>query len=527
MIMQFKPVVLAILDGFGVNTLPGESPLETAKKPTIDDFNANYPLTTLQASGLAVGLPWGEEGNSEVGHLTIGSGRVLYHHLPRIIVSIQDGTFFENPAFVDAAAHVRASGGTFHIIGLFSSGSVHAYADHMYAMLRFAKREGLEHVALHLFGDGRDSPASELKTFLPQLEERMRTECPTAFIASIIGRHFSMDREERWDLIEQAYNCLIGKNGASFEYLKKYIEDSYAAGVTDEFFVPAWKVNEKGEAVGRIHEGDAVVFTNFREDSERQLVHAFLNEEFDKFDRAKIPNMFFVTMTEYEKGLPAHVAYPPLNIEWSLARLISYANKKQFHIAETEKYAHVTYFFNGGKEQPFTGEERKLIPSARVPFDQKPDMSAREITDALIEALPQYDFILVNFANADMVGHTGNFEATAKAIEVLDECLGRIRDKILQLGGVLVITADHGNSEEKRYRLTGEKRTKHSSNPVPFYLVASQFRHKTPRTAQEIQERLGQIEGVLSDVAPTILDLMGLSVPSEMTGINLLPRLLV
>jgi len=525
--MQFKPVVLAILDGFGVNTLPGESPLGTAKKPTVDDFNANYPLTTLQASGLAVGLPWGEEGNSEVGHLTIGSGRVLYHHLPRVIVSIQDGTFFENSAFVDAAAHARANKGTFHIVGLFSSGSVHAYADHMYAMLRFAKREALESVAIHLFGDGRDSPTQELKTFLPQLEERIRVECPAAFITSIIGRHFSMDREERWDLTSGAYDCLIGKKGAAFEYPKKYIEDSYAAGVTDEFFVPAWKVNEKNEPQARVREGDAVVFINFREDSERQLVHAFVDHDFTKFERTPIQNLFFVTMTEYEKGLPAHVAFPPLNIEWPLARLISYANKKQFHIAETEKYAHVTYFFNGGKEQPFPGEDRKLVPSARVPFDQKPDMSAREITDALLEVLPQYDFILVNFANADMVGHTGNFEATVKALEVLDECLGRLRDKILELGGVLVITADHGNSEEKRYRLTGEKRTKHSSNPVPFYLIGSQFKRKTPRTAEEIQERLGQIEGVLSDVAPTILDLMGLSVPAEMTGINLLPRLLV
>ncbi len=525
--MQFKPVVLAILDGFGVNTLPGESPLESAKKPTIDDLQANYPFTTLQASGLAVGLPWGEEGNSEVGHLTIGSGRILYHHLPRIIVSIQDGTFFENAAFVEAAAHVHEHKSTFHIIGLFSSGSVHAYADHLYAMLHFANREGLEKVAVHLVADGRDSPATELKTFLPQLEERIRVECPNAKIASIIGRHFAMDREAKWDLTAEAYNCLVGKSGASFDFAKKYITDSYAAGVTDEFLVPAWKVDEKGEPEGRIRENDAVVFINFREDSERQLVHAFLDEEFGSFERAKIPNLFFVTMTEYEKGLPARVAFPPLEVEWPLVRLISYAHKKQFHVAETEKYAHVTYFFNGGSEAPFEGEERRLVPSVHVAFDQKPEMSASEITDALLEAMAQYDFLLVNFANADMVGHTGNFDATKKAIEVLDECLGKVRDKVLELGGVLIVTADHGNAEEKRYRITGEPRTKHSSNPVPLYLVASQFKRKTPRTPEEIHARLGKIEGVLSDVAPTILDLMGLSVPAEMTGINLLPRLLV
>ncbi len=525
--MNLKPIVLTVLDGFGINTLPGESPLQVAKKPTFDDIHQFYPFTTLQASGLAVGIPWGEEGNSEVGHLTIGSGRVLYHHLPRIIVSIQDGTFFENPAFLDALAHARSNKGTFHIVGLCSSGSVHAYIDHLYALLNFARRENAEKVAIHIFGDGRDAAARELKTFLPQLEERMRTECPNAFIASIMGRHFTMDREERWELTQQAYDCFIGKKGAAFEFPKKYIDDQYAAGITDEFFIPAWRVNEKGEPQGRIHEGDAVVFMNFREDSERQMAHAFVDHDFTKFDRAFIQNLFFVTMTEYENGLPAHVAFPPLNIDWPLARVVSYAGRKQFHIAETEKYAHVTYFFNGGKEQPFPAEDRKLLPSARVPFDQKPEMSACEITDAVLEVLPQYDFVLINFANADMVGHTGNFNATIKAIETLDECLGKIKAKVDELGGALVITADHGNAEEKRYRLTGEPRTKHSANPVPFYLVANQFRRKEARSQQEIDARLNQIEGVLSDVAPTVLDLMSLSVPAEMTGVNLLPRLLV
>lgn len=525
--MHFKPVVLAVLDGFGINTLPGESPLQIAKKPTLDEFAAFYPLTTLQASGLAVGLPWGEEGNSEVGHLTMGSGRILYHHLPRIIVAIQDGTFYENEAFLGALAHARANKGALHIMGLFSTGSVHAYVDHLYALLEFAKRENIQNVALHLFGDGRDAPVRELKTFLPQLEERLKSEYPNAYIASLIGRHFSMDREDQWNLTKEAYDCLVGKKGAVFDNPKRYIDASYQAGVTDEFLVPAWRVDASGAPMGRIGDGDGVIFFNFREDSVRQLTHVFLDLQFDKFERPALPNLFFVTMTEYEKGIPAHIAFLPLEIDWPLSRVISYAGRKQFHIAETEKYAHVTYFFNGGKEKPYPGEDRKLIPSAQVPFDTKPEMSAGEITQTLLSEISKYDFVLVNFANADMVGHTGNFDATAKAIETIDECIGKIKEEVLRLGGVLVVTADHGNAEEKRYRITGEPRTKHSSNPVPFYLVGKQFRFPNPRTAEEIAEKFSTVEGVLSDVAPTVLDLMGLSVPSEMTGINLLPRLLV
>lgn len=526
--MNFKPVVLVVLDGFGVNTLPGESPLQLAKKPTLDEFHQYYPFTTLQASGLAVGLPWGEEGNSEVGHLTMGSGRVIYHHLPRIIVAIQDGTFFENTAFLDAVNQVKTNKSQLHIMGLFSTGSVHAYVDHLYALLDLAKREEVEKVAIHIYGDGRDSPTKELKTFLPQLEDRLATQYPNAYIASIIGRHFSMDREDRWELTAQTYDCLVGKKGESFDSPKKYIDDSYGNGITDEFLVPAWRVDQAGAPMGRLKDNDALIFFNFREDSERQMAHAMGDVTFDKFERQKVQNLFLVTMTEYEKNLPAHVAFPPLDIEWPLARVVSYAGHKQFHIAETEKYAHVTYFFNGGKEQAFQGEERKLIPSFRVPFDQKPDMSANEITEALLGAIgTEYDFCLVNFANADMVGHTGNFDATVKAIETLDVCLGKLKEKILAAGGAMVVTADHGNAEEKRYRITGEPRTKHSSNPVPFYLIANQFRRQAPRTEQEIKETLSRVEGVLSDVAPTILDLMGLAVPAEMTGINLLPRLLV
>ncbi|MDA1334390.1 MAG: 2,3-bisphosphoglycerate-independent phosphoglycerate mutase [bacterium] len=526
--MDFKPVVLIVLDGFGINALPGESPMQVAQKPHLDEIASFYPITALQASGLAIGLPWGEEGNSETGHLTIGSGRVVYHHLPRIIVSIQDGTFFENQALLEAANQVKGSNGTLHLAGLISSGSVHAYIDHLYALLDFAHQQDIKKVAIHVYGDGRDSPTNELKTFLPQVEERLKAQYPEAYIASLLGRHFTMDREGSWELTEQAYNCFIGKSGESFENPRRYIDESYQKGVTDEFLVPAWKVNETGEPQGRVKEGDAFVLFNFREDSERQMAHSFCDDTFDTFARGpKIPNLFMVTMTEYEEGMNAHAAFPPLNVEWPLSRVISYAGRKQFHVAETEKYAHVTYFFNGGKEQPFPAEERKLIPSKKVKFDENPEMSAAGITDAVLGALPNYDFILINFANADMVGHTGNFKATVKAIETLDVCTGRIKEKVLEMGGAMVITADHGNSEEKRYRLTGEPRTKHSSNPVPFFLVANQFKRKEARTPEDVKERLSQVEGVLADVAPTVLDLMGLAVPAEMTGINLLPRLLV
>ncbi|MBI2052960.1 MAG: 2,3-bisphosphoglycerate-independent phosphoglycerate mutase [Candidatus Ryanbacteria bacterium] len=421
--MNYRPLVLVVFDGFGINTLPGESPMQSAKKPTLDELNQYYLITALQASGLAVGLPWGEEGNSEVGHLTMGAGRVLYHHLPRIIVSIQDGTFFENKVLLEAVEHANTHHGVLHFVGLYSTGSVHAYIDHLYALLDFAKQQNVPKVELHLFGDGRDGPIRELRTSLPQLEERLKRDYPNAEIVSLIGRHFSMDREERWELTQEAYDCLVGRKGSAFDVPKKYIDTSYAGGVTDEFLVPAWKANEKGEPAGRIKDGDAVIFFNFREDSIRQIAHSFLSDKFDKFERAPLSNVYYATLTEYEKWLPAHVAFPAVDVEWPLARVISHANLKQFHIAETEKYAHVTYFFNGGKETPFPGEDRKLIPSARVQFDQKPEMSAEEITQALITAISSYDFILINFANADMVGHTGNFEATVKAIEMLDSCL--------------------------------------------------------------------------------------------------------
>ncbi|MFA6131346.1 MAG: 2,3-bisphosphoglycerate-independent phosphoglycerate mutase [Patescibacteria group bacterium] len=518
---KYKPVVLVILDGFGVNIDAPESTWRFAQMPTLRSLEQYYPLVTLQASGIAVGLPWGQEGNSEVGHLTLGAGRALYHHLPRIISSIDDKTFFQNPAFVDAAHHAEKNNGAFHIMGLFSSGSVHAYADHLYALLDFAATAHISRVYLHLFTDGKDAPSKEGGLFFQHLEERLAEKYPSIRIASVMGRFFSLDRDANWDRVERAYRCLTEGKGNTFEVASQYINASYEKGLVDGAIEPAGI----SDPHSRIKSGDAVVFFNYREDSEREITAAFVDDAFTGFSRTKIENLFFVTMTEYETRFPVRVAFPPLGIEWPLARTISGAGLKQLHIAETEKYAHVTYFFNGGKETAFSGEDRVLVPSPHVAhFDEVPEMSASKITDAVVENLPHYDFILINLANGDMVGHTGNFSATVKAMEVLDFSLGRIIPKVLELGGAMVITSDHGNAEEKVYATSGEKRTKHTSNPVPCFIVANEYRRAVPRSAQEIINQYNSTKGVIADVAPTVLTLLGIRQSAEMTGVSLLKK---
>lgn len=519
---KYKPVVLVVLDGFGVNVDSPESTWRFAQMPTLRSLERSYPFLTLQASGIAVGLPWGQEGNSEVGHLTMGAGRALYHHLPRIISSIDDKTFFQNPTLVEAAEHAKKNNGALHIIGLFSSGSVHAYADHLYALLDFAQGQGIGAVYLHLFTDGKDAPPKEGGLFFQHLEERLAEKYVFARIASVMGRFFSLDRDENWDRVQKAYQCLTEGKGGEFESASRYINDCYEKGLVDGSIEPAHITDPKS----RIKSGDAAIFFNYREDSERELTAAFVADDFQGFAREKIPNLFFVTMTEYDKRIPAHVAFPPLDVEWPLARVISGAGLKQLHIAETEKYAHVTYFFNGGKEQAFPGEDRVLVPSPHVAhFDDVPEMSASKITDAVLESISKYDFILINFANGDMVGHSGNFSATVKAMEVLDFSLGRLIPKVLELGGAMIVTADHGNAEEKVYAVSGEKRTKHTSNPVPCFIISNDFRVPSPHSAKEIIERYNTTKGVITDIAPTVLALMGIRQPAEMAGINLLTKI--
>lgn len=514
-------VLLIILDGLGVPSSK-DSTFWEAKRGNFEYLEKFFPFTTLQASGIAVGLSWGEEGNSEVGHLTLGAGKTLYHHLPRITVSIQDKTFFENKAFKKASEHVKKTAGALHLMGLFSSGSVHAYPDHLYALLEFAKRENLPRVYLHLFTDGRDAPPKEAGTFLKEFGERLSKLYPFAKIASVIGRDFAMDRDGDWAKIEKTHSLLTKGEGNLFGSSVEYLEAQYEKGITDEFVEPAW--DEKTQT--RIKTGDAVIFFNFREDSARELTQAFVETGFDKFPREKLENLVFVTMTEYQKNLPVEAAFEPLDVSWPLARILSEQGLSQLHVAETDKYAHVTYFFDGGKENPYPGEERILVPSLPGSrYEKSPAMSASQVTQSVLGNLGNYDFILVNFANADLVGHTGDFDATVRALEVLDEEVGKIVEKVLEADGIAIITADHGNAEEKRHRLTGERSTKHTANPVPFFLIGEKFKRKKPRSPEEISKLYQEVGGVLSDVAPTVLELLNLAQPSEMTGVSLMERL--
>ncbi|MEK7502946.1 MAG: 2,3-bisphosphoglycerate-independent phosphoglycerate mutase [Patescibacteria group bacterium] len=512
MVKRYKPVVLCVLDGVGVNPKNPQSTWKYANTPTFKNLEKFFPFTTLQASGLAVGLPWGEEGNSEVGHLTMGAGKILLHHLPRIISSIRIGSFFKNPAFLDASNFAKQNNGSLHILGLFSSGSVHAYAEHLYALLDFCKNEGLASVYLHLFTDGRDSPKDEAVSYLKKLDENLAKNYSFAKIASVMGRDFAMDRDKNWDKIEKAKKCVLDGSAMEFESPVSYIKDSYASGKTDEFIEPASL--RGGE--GRIKRRDSVIFYNFREDSMREIVSAI----------SKTEELFIATMTEYEKGLPVKVAFPATPAFWPVSRILSEKGLRQLKIAETEKYAHVTYFFNGGKENSFSGEDRVLVDSPKVKnFDEVPEMSAGKITDYVLENFAKYDFVLVNFANGDTVGHTGNFKATVKALEFLDFCVGRLVSSVLDAGGAAIVTADHGNAEEKIYSRSGELRTKHNLNPVPFFVVANEFKLKTPRSDEEIRKKYEETKGVLTDVAPTILELLGLSRHPDMTGINLLKKI--
>jgi 2,3-bisphosphoglycerate-independent phosphoglycerate mutase len=508
---KYKPAVLAIIDGFGISPDKIGSPWEAAKHPAFEEIEKNFPFTALQASGIAVGLPWGKEGNSEVGHLTIGAGKIIYNHLPRISTAIEDGTFFSNEAFLKAVKRAQNNNSALHILGLFSSGTVHAYEEHLYALLELAKRNDLQKVFLHLFSDGKDASPREGAAYFGNLEKLLREKYPNVKIASVIGRKYAMDRDANWDRTEKAFNLFVKGEGEAFETASSYIKENYQKEIFDEMIGPGFLKNSES----RIKESDAVIFYNFREDSERQLSSFFL--------QGKIKNLLVATMTEYDKKLPVLVAFESLKIEAPLAKIISDAGLSQLHLAESEKYAHITYFLNGGKEEPFKGEERILVPSPRVSsYSQTPEMSADKITEAVVSNLEKYDFIAVNFANADMVGHTGDFQATVKALEKIDSCIGKIIEKIFKIDGVLVITADHGNAEEKIYKMTGEKKTKHSANPVPFYFVANDFERKTPATNEEIKQNYRDVKGTLSDVAPTVLSLLGLEKPPEMTGKNLM-----
>lgn len=521
-----KPIVLAIVDGLGIAPDSEGNAITRANTPNLKKFMTEYPIMNLFASGSEVGLSFGEMGNSEVGHLNIGAGRVYYQTFPRINRDIESGTYFENQAFLQAAEHVEKNSSSLHFVGLVSQGNVHASQDHLYALLEFAAKQKIKKVFIHAILDGRDAIFNSGIDFIRALQGKIQ-EYGVGTIASLSGRYYAMDRDNRWDRIEKAYRAMVeGKAECYADDPVAAVEASYAKKVYDEEFIPT-VIGTEENPVATIQKNDAVIFFNFRPDRARELTQSIVLPSFPKFERAHLDDLFFVTMAEYEKELPVTVAFPPVVVDNCLAEVISKAGKTQFHIAETEKYAHITFFLNGTVEEAFPNEERMIIPSPKVSsYDQAPEMSAFEITKETVKAIlsDKYDAIFLNFANPDMVGHTGNFEATVKAVEAIDKCLGTLADHTLAKGGVLLITADHGNAEEVKNLQTGAIDKEHSTNPVPFFIIGEPFKGQAGPSGDPIGGDLSMLPpvGMLADVAPTVLSLMELEIPPDMTGRSLI-----
>ncbi|MBC8589508.1 2,3-bisphosphoglycerate-independent phosphoglycerate mutase [Paratissierella segnis] len=507
--MAKKPVMLIILDGFGIGKeYPGNAVL-LANKPNFDRLSKKYPTTKLEASGLAVGLPQGQMGNSEVGHLNIGSGRVVYQELTKITKAIEDGDFFQKKEFLDAIDNVKKNNSKMHLMGLVSDGGVHSHNTHLYGLLELMKRNSVDNVYVHAILDGRDVPPTIGKEHIKELEEKM-DEIGVGKIATVSGRYYTMDRDKRWERVQLAYDALtLGKGKEDVDAVEA-VEKSYKEGINDEFIIPT-VIKENNAPVATIDSGDSVIFFNFRPDRAREITRAIVDENFDGFKREKEVKTYYVTMTEYDKTIPnVHVAYKNEPIKNTLGEYISNKGLYQLRAAETEKYAHVTFFFNGGREEPFENEDRALIPSPKVAtYDLQPEMSAYEVKDEILNRIKmnKYDLIILNFANPDMVGHTGVIPATVKAVETVDKCLGEIIDLLEDVGGNAIITSDHGNAEEELDE-NGNPVTSHTTNKVPLILVGD----------KDIKLR----EGILADLAPTLLELLGLEKPEEMTGKSLI-----
>lgn len=520
---MYRPIVVVVLDGWGISNNSKGNVLKETRLPTIEKLDQFYPMTTLQASGISVGLFWGESGNSEVGHMAIGAGKIVYQNLPRITLSIQDHTFFANPALSKAMDKVLEKGTSLHLLGLIGQGSVHSYMEHLFAILEMAKEKGLEKVFIHGFTDGRDSPQTSGTKTIMDLQNHMKA-IGVGKIATLSGRNWGMDRNNNWDRVEKAYRLLTEGKGIEATDPMRCLQDSYANSITDEYIEPS-VIMENGKPVATIQNGDSVIFFNFREDRAREITKAFVLPGFEGFKRDLL-DIEFVTLVEYEKDLPVGIAFPPIVLSGGLGEILSANKLKQLRIAETEKYAHVTYFFNGGKEDPWPGEDRVLIPSPAVSkFDEAPEMSANLLTEKILGALEEdkYDFILANYANADMVGHTGNQEACVIAVQTIDKCLAQLIPAILKKGGCMLITADHGNVEDiKNYR-TGQIDTEHSSNPVPLWFVAADNHRE--KKAEEIVRQQSEVGGLLSDIAPTVLELLGIEKPADMNGESLVVML--
>ena len=511
--MKDKVTMLMILDGFGDNKNKDGNAIKLANTPNIDKLMKKYSNTDIFTSGLHVGLPEGQMGNSEVGHTNIGAGRIVYQELTRITKSIEDGAFFSNPEFIAAIENCKKHNSKLHILGLVSDGGVHSHNRHLYGLLEMAKRRDFEDVYVHCFLDGRDTPPASAETYVAELQEKMK-EKGIGKIASLSGRFYAMDRDKRWQRVQKCYDALVNGEGEKAGDPIKAIEDSYQKEVFDEFVVPTVICNGN-EPVAKIEENDSVIFFNFRPDRAREITRAIVDPEFDGFETKKM-NLYYVCFTSYDETMPnVHVAFKKEPLKNTFGEVVSEAGLTQLRIAETEKYAHVTFFFNGGEEKQYPGEDRILVPSPKVEtYDMKPEMSAYEVTDKVCEALEndKYDVVILNFANTDMVGHTGSLQAAIKAVEAVDECVGRIVKIIEEKQGNLLITADHGNAEQMIDYKTGEPHTAHTTNPVPIILVTANKNYKLKEN------------GKLADLAPTMLDLMGIKQPEEMTGESLLIR---
>ena len=509
--MNKKLTMLMILDGFGMNNNAEGNSIKIANTPNIDNLMKKNPTTEIHTSGLDVGLPEGQMGNSEVGHTNIGAGRIVYQELTRITKEIEEGDFFSNPELVKAIENCKEHGTKLHIMGLLSDGGVHSHNRHLYALLELAKRKDFEDVYVHCFLDGRDTPPASAENYLAELEKKM-AEKGVGKIASISGRYYSMDRDKRWERVEKSYQALVNGIGEKETSSIIAIEKSYQKEVFDEFVEPTLICNND-EPIATIQKNDSVIFFNFRPDRAREITRTLVDPNFDGFKRDYFP-VYFVCFTQYDATLPnVHIAFKPTTLENTFGEYISKKGLTQLRIAETEKYAHVTFFFNGGEEKQYPGEDRILVPSPKVAtYDLKPEMSAKEVTEKVIEAIQsqKYNCIILNYANPDMVGHTGNLEATVKAIETIDDCVGKVVEEVNKVQGVLLITADHGNAEQMIDYATGEPHTAHTTNPVPFILVGKEDAKLKP--------------GRLADLAPTMLDIMGLEKPKEMTGESIIVK---
>lgn len=512
--MKDKLTMLMILDGFGDNPNKDGNAVKLAKTPNIDKLMKKYSNVDIFTSGLAVGLPEGQMGNSEVGHTNIGAGRIVYQELTRITKSIEEGDFFTNPEFIAAIENCKKKNSKLHILGLVSDGGVHSHNRHLYGLLEMAKRRDFENVYVHCFLDGRDTPPASAESYIVDLQEKMN-EKQVGKIASLSGRFYSMDRDKRWERVKKSYDALVKGEGNKAGNAIKSIENSYQKEVFDEFVEPTLICNGD-EPIATIEKNDSVIFFNFRPDRAREITRALVDTNFDGFETKKDLNLYFVCFTNYDETMPnVHVAFKKEPLYNTFGEYISKKGYTQLRIAETEKYAHVTFFFNGGEEKQYDGEDRILVPSPKVEtYDMKPEMSAYEVTEKVVEAIEndRYDCIILNFANTDMVGHTGSLDAAIKAVETVDKCVGKIVTLVEEKQGNLLITADHGNAEQMIDYKTGEPHTAHTTNPVPLILVTSN---------ESLKLKEG---GKLADLAPTMLDLMNIEKPNEMTGNSLLDR---